>query len=236
MRISEALRKAFLEGEGTPTKAQDSPRTTETTTEIPTTTPTRYKPVPVAPPTSAGDRNSVAVSDVLRNVLRPRIVGRSGKANWEKTLERFRKAYDYLVYFIHKGEIRGEEKAESFDLVEAFYQIFPEARDAIRSTPIFVQDYLVNIEDLERALDPKNYIYKTYFSRLVEIPGVSKVSARRGGSPQFSRLQEEVKNAYRAIYEPSGGENYREILRRFLEAYLSYAMKLPSLPKPEVEG
>jgi hypothetical protein len=69
----------------------------------------------------------------------------------------------------------------------------------------------------------------------VDIPGASRTSARKGGSPEFSRLQEEVTRAYLALVEPKGGENYRETLRRFMEAYLSYASRLPSLPKPGVE-
>jgi hypothetical protein len=69
----------------------------------------------------------------------------------------------------------------------------------------------------------------------VDIPGASRTSARKGGSPEFSRLQEEVTRAYLALVEPKGGENYRETLRRFMEAYLSYASRLPSLPKPGVD-
>ncbi len=233
--ISEALRKAFgVVDEGQATELVKSENAT-----VPSAP--GYKAVPVSPPTSPlGESEmeaptSAVTSVVLKKVLRPRIVSRSGRINWDKSLERFREIYDRLVYFIHKGDIRGEETADSFDLVEAFYEIFPEARDQVHSMPIFVSEYAVDLDSLERALDPKEPIYRTYFSRLVDIPGSSRSSVRKGGSPEFSRLQEEVTRAYLALVEPKGGENYLETLRGFMEAYLSYASKLRSLPKPGVE-
>jgi hypothetical protein len=224
--ISEALRRAFGMEEG---QAQ----ATETgNIKAPSTS---YKAVPVAPtPPQEELETMVPASEVLKKVLRPRVVSRFGKINWDKTLERFREIYDRLAYFIHKGEIQGKETVDSFDLLEVFYEIFPEARGQIHSLPIFVSEYVVDLDSLEKALDPKGPIYKTYFSRLVDIPGAQKTSVRKGGSPEFSRLQEEVTRAYLALVEPKGGENYVEILRRLMEAYLSYASRLPSLPKPGV--
>ncbi len=228
--ISEALRRAFGMDEGQATQATESENI-----KVPSTP--GYKAVPVTPPTSPqGELETmVPTSEVLKKVLRPRIVSRSGRVNWDKTLERFREVYDRLAYFIHKGDIRGKETVDSFDLVEVFYEIFPEARGQVHSLPIFVSEYVVDLDSLEKALDPKGPIYKTYFSRLVDIPGASRASARKGGSPEFHRLQEEVTRAYLALVEPRGGENYTEILRRLMEAYLAYASKLPSLPKPGVE-
>ena len=230
--ISEALRKAFGvvdEGQATESENIKVPST-------PTSTPS-YKAVPVVPPTPPqGELETmVPTSEVLKKVLRPRIVSRSGKVNWDKTLARLREIYDRLVYFVHRGDIQGKETADSFDLVEVFYETFPEARGQVSSLPVFISDYVVDLDSLEKALDPEGPIYKTYFSRLVDIPGASRASARKGGSPEFSRLQEEVTRAYLALVEPKGGESYRETLRRFMEAYLSYASRLPSLPKPEVE-
>jgi hypothetical protein len=230
--ISEALRKAFgMVGEG---QAAELGNITESI-KVPSTP--SYKAVPVVPPTSPqGELETmVPASEVLKMVLRPRIVSRSGKVNWDKTLARLREIYDRLAYFIHKGDIEGKETVDSFDLVEVFYEIFPEARGQVHSLPIFVSEYVVDLDSLEKALDPKGPIYKTYFSRLVDIPGASKASVRKGGSPEFSRLKEEVTRAYLALVEPKGGENYSEILRRFMEAYLAYASKLPSLPKPGLE-
>jgi hypothetical protein len=229
--ISEALRKAFGMDEGQGTESEN----------IKVSPTPSYKAVPVAPPTSPqaspqeGLETMVPTSEVLKKVLRPRIVSRSGRVNWDKTLERFREIYDRLAYFIHRGDIQGKETVDSFDLVEVFYEIFPEARGQVHSLPVFVSEYVVDLDSLDKALDPKGPIYRTYFSRLVDIPGTSRASTRKGGSPEFSRLQEEVTRSYLALVEPKGGENYRETLRRFMEAYLSYASKLPSLPKPGVE-
>jgi len=233
--ISEALRKAFGVDED---QATESRATGSENINVPSTPSYKAVPVtPVSPPTSPqGELETmVPTSEVLKKVLRPRIVSRSGKTNWDKTLERFRETYDRLVYFIHKGDIQGKETVDSFDLVEAFYEIFPEARSQVHSLPIFVSEYVVDLDSLEKALDPKGPIYRTYFSRLVDIPGASRASVRKGGSPEFSRLQEEVTRAYLALVEPKGGENYKEMLRRFMEAYLSYASRLPSLPKPVIE-
>jgi hypothetical protein len=225
--ISEALRKALGMDEGQAIGSGDI--------NVPSTP--SYKAVPVAPPTSPQGKleNMVPTSEVLKKVLRPRIVSRSGRVNWDRTLERFREIYDRLAYFIHKGDIQGKETVDSFDLVEVFCEIFPEARGQVNSLPIYVSDYVVDLDSLEKALDPRGPIYRTYFSRLADIPGASKASARKGGSPEFSRLQKEVTRAYLALVEPKGGENYRDILLRFMEAYISYASRLPSLPKPEVE-
>ena len=226
------LRRAL----GMPDEGQVAgPKSITDSIKVPST-PT-YKAVPVAPPTSPqGELGTmVPTSEVLKKVLRPRVVSRSGKINWGKTLDRFREIYDRLAYFIHKGDIQGRETSDRFDLLEVFYDIFPEARGQVNSLPVFVSEYIVDLDSLEKALDPKGHIYKTYFSRLVDIPGASRASVRKGGSPEFSRLQEEVTRAYLALVEPKGGENYRETLRRFMEAYLSYASRLPSLPKPGVE-
>jgi len=227
--ISEALRKAFGVGEFQATKSENI-----TNIEVPSTP--GYKAVPVDAPTPPVEEleTMVPASEVLKKVLRPRIVARSGKINWDKTLERLREIYDRLAYFIHKGDIHGKETVDSFDLVETLYEIFPESRGQVHSLPIFVSEYVVDLDSLEKALDPREPLYKTYFSRLVDIPGASRTSSRKGGSPEFSRLKEEVTRAYLALVEPKGGENYKEMLRRFMEAYLSYASKLPSLPKPEV--
>ncbi len=228
--ISEALRKAF----GVDVGQATGPQNITESIKAPSTP--NYKAVPVAPPTPLKEEseNVVPTSEVLKKVLRPRIVSRSGKVNWDRTLGRLREVYDRLVYFIHRGDIRGKETVDSFDLVEVFYEIFPEARGQVHSLPIFVSEYVVDLDSLEKALDPKGPIYKTYFSRLVDIPGASRASARKGGSPEFHRLQEEVTRAYLALVEPRGGENYRETLHRLMEAYFAYASKLPSLPKPGV--
>ncbi len=229
--ISEALRKAF----GVADEGQATQATKSENTMVPSTP--SYKAVPVVPPTSLQEEleTMVPVSEVLTKVLRPRIVSRSGKVNWDRTLGRLREVYDRLVYFVHKGDIQGKETVERFDLVEVFYEIFPEARGQVNTLPIFVSEYVIDLDSLEKALDPKGPIYKTYFSRLVDIPGASKASAQKGGSPEFHRLQEEVTRAYLALVEPRGGENYRETLHRLMEAYFAYASKLPSLPKPGVE-
>jgi hypothetical protein len=231
--ISGALRKAFGMDEGQATESGITENV-----KVPSTP--SYKAVPVAPPASpASPREGldtlVPTSEVLKKALRPRVVSRSGKINWDKVLERFRRVYDRLAYFIRRGNIRGKETAGNFDLVEVFYEIFPEARGQVHSLPVYVSEYVVDLDSLEKALDPKGPIYKTYFSRLVDIPGTLKASVRKGGSPEFFRLREEVTRAYLALVEPKGSENYVEILRRFMEAYLSYAYKLPSLPKPGVE-
>jgi len=223
--ISEALRKAFGMDEGQATGPENI--------KVPSTP--SYKAVPVAPSPQGELGTTTPTSKILKKVLLPRIVSRSGRVNWDKTLERFREIYNRLAYFIHRGDIRGKEAVDSFDLVEVFYEIFPEARGQVHSLPIFVSEYVVDLDSLEKSLDPRGPIYKTYFSRLVDIPGASRASARKGGSPEFSRLQEEVTRAYLALVEPKGGENYREILRGFMEAYFSYASRLPSLPKPGVD-
>jgi len=231
-RISEALRKAL----GVEVEAEKSVNMGMFTT-APTTPPlTSQRAVPVVPEareTEEAEVGMIPLSEVLVNVMRPRLSSRSGKVNWEKTFERMRKIYDYLTYFTHKGYIKAKESGEEFDLLEAFYRIYPEARGQVKSFPVFVPNLLLDSESLERALDPKGNIF-TYFSRIVDIPGSSStMRARSGGSPDFHRLREEVTRAYNALVDPKGGENYREILARFLEAYLSYASKVRSLPKPE---
>ena len=202
----------------------------------------------------------VRARELLDNVLRPRLVYIKGKdPNWEETYFRLVRVYDTLLSNVSLS--LGEETLEGslnavmdpknyfLDLTEVFYELFPQAKSA--NVPIPGRSLRPNIllvmdENLTGFLSPD--VLRENFGRLVEgtrfgfrspltssgekVARTPKADKR---NPNFLRFREAISLAARSLGENLSEEQAKHILHEVLEAYLSYAQNIRSLPKPEVE-
>jgi len=201
----------------------------------------------------------VRVRELLDNVLRPRLVSRGKDSNWEETYFRLVQVYDILLSNVSlrlgeealEGSVNAvmDPKNYFLDLTGVFYKLFPQAKDenipSIPGRSLRPNVLLVMDDNLTRFLSPDSLREK--FGRLVEgtrFDFRSPFAPSGGGrertpkadkrNPNFLRFREAISLAARSLGENLSEEQARSILHEVLEAYLSYAQNIRSLPKPEV--
>jgi len=205
----------------------------------------------------------VRARELLDNVLRPRLVYIKGKdPNWEETYFRLAQVYDILLSNVSLS--LGEETLEGslnavmdpknyfLDLTEVFYELFPQARNVNIPIPgrslrpnilLVMDDNLTSFlspdvlrENFGRLVEGTRFGFRSPFApsedKVAKVARAPKVDKR---NPNFLRFREAISLAARSLGENLSEEQAKHILHEVLEAYLSYAQNIRSLPKPEVE-
>ena len=203
----------------------------------------------------------ISAVELLQSFLRPRLVSKGEKKdpNWEETYLRLVEVYDILLSNVSlrlgeealEGSVNAvmDPKNYFLDLNKVFYELFPQADKNIPSIPkrsLRPNVLLLRDEKLTNFLSPDSLREK--FGRLVEgtrfdfrspfAPsggGRERIPKADKRNPNFLRFREAISLAARSLGENLSEEQARSILHEVLEAYLSYAQNIRSLPKPEVE-
>lgn len=184
-------------------------------------------------PEGAEHPELISFSELASNYLRPRAIARRGTshdAHFRNIFRRLEELHDKLFLLGQKGEIDIAPPAASSDLVVSLNDLFrriygveaPVSRKSVRTN-----FYVVNNEKLQHLLQNR----VAYFGRLYGEPKKAVSSPKGLHTPEFTHLHHQLQRTWFYL-QGKREEDPDTLLRDLFRAYMDYAAKLRSLPKP----